>query len=80
MKSKFQIQIISDIDFEKLIAEISYGGKFIALVNQENGAENLQVQFSDNLKDTFYNFSELLTALKNAKRQLLEEDFDSQKY
>ncbi len=36
---------MSDIEYEKLIAEIYYREKFVALINQDQGIENLQMEF-----------------------------------
>ena len=53
MNERIKITICSDTDYEQLIAEIYIDGKFVALISQENGADNLQLEFPDsNQNDT----------------------------
>ena len=44
--NKFQIQIASDVDYNDLIAEIYTESRFIALIHQENGKNDLRISFS----------------------------------
>ncbi|MCA9451428.1 MAG: hypothetical protein WBO24_08160 [Nitrospirales bacterium] len=43
--SGIEILLSSDCDYEKLVAEIYYDGKFIALLNQDEGPEKLKIEF-----------------------------------
>ena len=43
--SGIEILLSSDCDYEKLVAEIYYDGKFIALLNQDEGPEKLKYDF-----------------------------------
>ncbi len=43
--SGIEILLSSDSDYEELTAEIFYHGKFIALLNQDDGVENLRIEF-----------------------------------
>jgi len=43
--SGIKILLSSDSDYEELTAEIFYNGKFIALLNQDDGVENLRIEF-----------------------------------
>ncbi|MBL1274776.1 MAG: hypothetical protein COB30_001690 [Ectothiorhodospiraceae bacterium] len=43
--SGIEILLSSDSDYEELTAEIFYNGKFIALLNQDDGVENLKIEF-----------------------------------
>ena len=43
-----KIILSSDYRYEKLVAEIFYKNKFIALLNQDNGMENLVIEFPKN--------------------------------
>ena len=40
-----EILLSSDSDYEELIVEIFYKSKFVALLNQDAGVENLKVEF-----------------------------------
>ena len=73
MKNKYEIQIMSDVDYEELIVEINYEGKYLALIDQEEGKNSLRIQFNDSLKDLIFSYTELLDVLSEAKKQLLEE-------
>ncbi|MBA3604321.1 MAG: hypothetical protein H0W50_11955 [Parachlamydiaceae bacterium] len=44
MESKFKIIMSSDIDYDELCAEIYYENQFIAIINQEKGLENLEIE------------------------------------
>ena len=43
--SGVEILLSSDGDYEKLTAEIFYNGKFIALLNQDEGVNSLKIEF-----------------------------------
>ena len=43
--SGIEILLSSDSDYEELTAEIFFNGKFIALLNQDEGVENLRIEF-----------------------------------
>ena len=47
MNERIKILVCSDTEYEQLIAEIYIDGKFIALLSQENGADDLQLEFPD---------------------------------
>ncbi len=44
---KLEIVVASDVDYEQLIAEIYCDGKFVALLSQDDGVDNLKVVFPD---------------------------------
>ena len=41
-----EIEVWSNVDYERLIAEIYYKGKFIALLNQDDGLDRLKIEFA----------------------------------
>ena len=43
--SGIEILLSSDSSYEELTAEIFYNDKFIALLNQDDGLENLKIEF-----------------------------------
>ena len=66
----FEILISSDPDYEDLIAEVNYKGKCLFLVNQEQGFENLEIEFlnlfdQEKVKMNFLQFQEVLSAAKS---------------
>lgn len=46
MGGKIKIIVCSDTDYEQLIAEIYIDGKFVALLSQDDGIDNLSVEFA----------------------------------
>lgn len=44
--AKFTTLVSSDSDYEKLVAEVNYGGRFVALISQEGGPESLLLEFA----------------------------------
>ena len=71
----FRIQVCSDTDYEKLIAEIYVEDSFIALVHQERNDGVLEVVFPgpDQSQSAVLRHIELPTlmeALREAKREL----------
>lgn len=68
-KNQLKIVIASDVDYEDLIAEIYCDGEFIALLQQEEGKEQMKVEFTPGGKPV--NFEFLQNALVEAKKALL---------
>jgi len=74
MKNNFNIIISSDVAYEELCAEIYFNEQFVAILTQENGFENLQVQIysQENKKPWLFKFSEFEEILNKAKKTLWE--------
>ncbi len=70
-KDHLKIVIASDVDYENLIAEIYRNDEFIALLQQEDGINDIKVEFSSNI--IAMNFDWLQNALNEAKRKLLDQ-------
>lgn len=43
----FETVVASPSDYERLVAEIYYNGKFVALVSQEKEVGNFEIEFPD---------------------------------
>ena len=43
--SGIEVVLASDSDYEELTVEIFYNGKFVALLNQDDGERNLKIEF-----------------------------------
>ncbi len=41
----FEFLVASDIDYDKLIVEIYFEGRFVALLNQDRGPDNVTIEF-----------------------------------
>jgi hypothetical protein len=44
---KWETTILSDIGYEHLVAELSYDGQFLLLLDREQGQESLCISFPD---------------------------------
>ncbi len=76
MTERIKILIASDVDYEKLIAEMYIDEKFIGLISQEGGIGNLLVEFAIGDQDEGAIFQKieyevLLATLLKAKTELL---------
>ncbi len=70
-----EILLSSDCDYEELTAEIFCGGKFIALLNQDEGLNSIKIEFPgpDVQEDTVLRIVDLAIfekALAEAKRKI----------
>jgi len=79
MIDEYKIIIASDFEHEKVFAEIYKNGKFIALVSQENGIDNLEIEFPDNSVDQSLilrkiNYDSFFNALIHSKLILKGKD------
>jgi len=73
--SAFRIQVCSDVDYEKLIAEVYVDEKFVVLVNQERYDGVLEVVFpgpdqNESAVTRHVELPMLLEALEEAKSEL----------
>lgn len=70
----FRVDIVGDLDMEDLSADIYFNGRFVAMLSQERGFENLEIELHPP-KDTkfwVFNFAEFDEALQYAKNRLWE--------
>lgn len=65
----FKLRISSDIDYEKLIAEVYYGNDLIVLINQESEG-NLEIEFWEHRGIQKVPFDEFVHYLEYAKAEL----------
>lgn len=74
MNRDFKILISSDLEYEELCAEIYFQDQFVAMLTQENGIENLEIQIHPPKNAPFwvFKFSEFELALQSAKSALLD--------
>ena len=50
--SGIKLLLSSDCNYEELTVEMYYDGKFIALLNQDNGLDNLRIEFPTSADET----------------------------
>ena len=51
MSDNVKVVLSSDMGYEKLTAEIFIDEKFVALINQDKGFDNLRLEFPDSYAD-----------------------------
>lgn len=44
MNNKFTVEICSDLDFEEMVAYISYENHTIAIITQEKGIDHIEIE------------------------------------
>ncbi|HTK19612.1 MAG TPA: hypothetical protein VL442_08875 [Mucilaginibacter sp.] len=76
MAQDYDFIIASKDDYDQVFIEIYFQGKFVAMINQEKGIDNLEIEFpGDNVIETLVTrkipLEEFLYLLKDAKIKLL---------
>lgn len=71
--NEIQIQIASDLDYENLIAEITFRGRFVGLLSNEPG-QGLCFEIPDGKGDfNAIGLDSFKVALERARKELLQE-------
>jgi hypothetical protein len=70
-----EIQVCSDVDYERLIVELYLGGKYVCLISQEQGVQNLLIELPESVMDTSdrglkYDLAKFLEGIRLAKNEL----------
>ena len=78
MNDEIEILLSSDVSYEKIVAEIYVKGKFVALLNQDNGKGDLRIEFPGPNFDSeqvlrSVNLELFELAIEKAKARLFEE-------
>lgn len=70
----FRVIFVSDVDYEDLVSDIYFENKKVAMLTQERGYENLEIEIYPPLNQEFwvFKFSEFEEAIQHAKRRLWE--------
>jgi hypothetical protein len=70
---KYQLEMGSPVDFDKLVVYIIIDGIYIALLNQDKGIENLEIQFLDIGRIKEVDYLAFIESLAEAKKLLTSE-------
>ncbi len=72
MDNKFTIEICSDLDYEEMVADISYENDVVAIITQEDGIENMKIQILSPASNESWNFilDDFIEAIGFAKKTL----------
>jgi hypothetical protein len=72
----FRVNIVGDLAYEDLVADVKYKEQVVAMLTQERGYENLEIEIypPEDPDQNFwvFNFAEFDEAIQYAKRRLWE--------
>jgi len=74
-EDKFSIRLCSDLDYEEMVADICYEDRTVALVTQENGPENMQIEIfapEKGMPSWKFSLNDLMNTVQSAKKRLIE--------
>ncbi len=70
-----RIVVGSPVDYEELVAYIWINGNRICIINQEDGKENLKIEFYEAATSAIIDFNLFAKALQQAKEILQAEQY-----
>jgi hypothetical protein len=72
INGKFRTDIVGDLDYEDLIADIYFEDQIVAVLTQESGFENLRISIHPPKDKEFWDFrlDEFEAVIHNAKERL----------
>lgn len=74
MKNKFQLRICSDLDYEEMVADISYDDHTLAMITQENGIKKMEIEVfppDGKIKSWKFLLDDYVSAIISAKQTLI---------
>jgi len=75
MNDKFRIILCSDLDYEEMVADICYEDYTIALLTQEKGIDNMEIEIlplPSNIKPFKIPLDGFIRIINFAKKRLIE--------
>lgn len=70
---KFRTDIVGDLDYEELIADIYFQDIILAVITQENGFQHLRIKiYPPHNQERDFSFDEFETVICSAKQRLWE--------
>ena len=75
MNNSFSIRMCSDLDYEEMVADICWGNDTVALISQENGTENMEIEIYqplENMSSWKFPLDEFVNIVQAAKKRLIE--------
>jgi len=70
----FIVEISSNLDYEDIVANILYDEETVAIISQEKGLENLEIEIFSSVEEKPWKFffDDFFNALQFAKKRLIE--------
>ena len=74
MNNKFTVEICSDLDYEEMVADISFENKRIAMITQENGVDKMEIEIfgGSSLNYLAFPLDEFIKTIEFAKNKLIK--------
>ena len=72
---KFQICICSDLDYEEMVADVSYENHTIAMITQEHEIDKMEIEIfpiEENLRSRTFPLNDFIEVVIFAKKCLIE--------
>ena len=44
-ENEFLLELCSDVDFEEMVADISYNGRTVGCITQDSGVDKMEIEF-----------------------------------
>lgn len=75
MNKQFSIDLISDLDFEGMVVEISFDNQLIAKLNYDKGIDNLEIELilhDEQINKLISPLNDFIISLEKAKKILIQ--------
>lgn len=75
MNEKFEVEICSDLDYEEMVADVSYENHTIAMITQEKGIDNMEIEIfspEQEIKSWKFPLDDFIKIIEFAKKTLIE--------
>jgi hypothetical protein len=74
MNNNFRIRICSDLDYEEMVADICFKNNTIAIVSQEKGIDNMEIEIliTNDALNRKFPLDEFIEVVAMAKKCLIE--------
>ncbi len=72
-KNRILIVIGSPLDYEELVAYINIDSQEVAVLSQDDGVNNLKLEFYEDILSKKFDYNTFTYALLSAKKELLSE-------
>lgn len=75
MNKKFTVEVCSDLDYEEMVADVSYENQTIAMITQEKGIDNMEIEIflpEKKIKSLKFPLNDFIASIVFAKKCLIE--------
>lgn len=75
MNRKFVLELISDLDFEGMVVEISFENQSVARLNYDKGIDKIEMEMifqNENMNNLIFPLDDFFLILEKAKKLLIK--------